>query len=200
MAEKKYYQWEGVLWYSDHFNSYEESVEALKEFGVKGYISPPHTDSDKNHLHFIWCFDSSKTYDWVMNAIKEDEILCYSINTVKYVKDLTTRARYLCHLDEKNKPHYSPSDVICMGGTDYNMFLNVSADKYNDDITLMNIIEKYHVKSYAQLVRFCAYCSREHYKSVVGRCGFWSAYVRSLANDPNSQEMEYIIEEIRGKK
>lgn len=199
MAEKKYYQWECVCWYTDHFDNLNDAIQSITEFGVKGYISPVHTDSGKNHLHIIWCFDSSKTYDWVIKAIEEDG-LSESINTVKYVKDLTTRARYLCHLDEKNKPHYSPEDVICMGGTDYNMFLNVSADKYNDDITLMNIIEKYHVRSYSQLVRFCAYCSREHYKSVVGRCGFWSAYVRSYASDANSPELEYFINEVRGKK
>lgn len=194
----KYYQWEGVLW-PEHYESPDHAVQALQDFGVKGYISPLHTDDGgKPHFHFIWCFDSAKTYEQVMLMIEDDGLL--GINTVKYVKDLTTRARYLTHRDSPDKALYSVEDVICMGGTDYNQFLNVSADKYNDDMTIMEVIDKYKVKSYAQLVRYCAYCSREHYKSVVGRCGFWSAYVKSNANDFNSTEMEYIIAEARGKK
>lgn len=194
----KYYQWEGVLW-PEHYPSKEDAISAIMEFGVKGYISPVHQDDGgKSHFHFIWCFDSAKTYEQVMQMIEDDGL--QGVNTVKYIKDITTRARYLIHRDNPNKAQYSPEDVICMGGTDYNQFLNVSADKYNDDLTLMEVIDKYQVRSYAQLVKYCAYCSREHYKSVVGRCGFWSAYVRSLANDINSKELQYLIDESRGKK
>lgn len=195
----KYYQWEGVLW-PEHFDTNSAAIEALREFGVKGFVSPIHSDDDgKPHYHFIWCFDSGKTYENVMNMII-DEGLDDCINTVKYVKDITTRARYLCHLDNPGKYRYSPEDVTCLGGTDYSQYLNVSADKYNDDMTLMELIDKYSVRSYAQLVKYCAYCSREHYKSVVGRCGFWSAYIRSLANDSVSYELSILIDESRGKK
>lgn len=183
----------------EHYDSPNSAIETLIDFGVKGYISPLHSDDDgKPHFHFIWCFDSAKTYDQVMQMIDDDGL--EGINTVKYIKDLTTRARYLIHKDNPSKAQYSPADVVCMGGTDYNQFLQVSADKYNDDLTLMEIIDKYNVRSYAQLVKYCAYCSREHYRSVVGRCGFWSAYVKSLANDINSRELQYLIDESRGKK
>lgn len=195
----KAYQWEGVLWL-EHFDAVTDAIDRLVDFGVKGYISPVHkSDNGKKHLHFIFCFDRQKTYEQVIQMI-EDEGLNHCINTVKYVKDLTTRARYLCHLDTSKKELYSPADVICMGGTDYEQFLNVSVDKYNDDLTVMELIDKYNVRSYAQLVKYCAYCSREHYKSVVGRCGFWSAYVRSLSNDSVSKELDYIIAEARSKK
>lgn len=195
----KSYQWEGVLW-PEHFPALEDAKASLINFGVKGYISPiQNDDGGKEHFHFIWCFDRQKTYEQVMNMI-QDEGLGECINTVKYVKDLTTRARYLCHLDESSKSLYDPNDVTCMGGTDYYQFLNVSSEKYNDDMTLMEIIKKYNVGSYAQLVDYCMYCSREHYKSVVGRCGFWSAYLRSKVNDSRSHELQNIIDETRGKK
>lgn len=195
----KAYQWEGVLW-PEHFPSNDEAKQALIDFGVKGFISPlQKDDGGKPHYHFIWCFDSQRSYEQVMNFIV-DEGLDHCINTVRYVKDITSRARYLCHLDDPQKALYSIEDVVCMGGTDYDQYLHVSSDKYNDDLSLMELIDKYSVRSYAQLVKYCAYCSREHYKSVVGRCGFWSAYIRSLANDSNSYELQNIIDETRGKK
>lgn len=195
----KAYQWEGVLW-PEHFPTPEDAKQALVDFGVKGFISPlQKDDGGKPHFHFIWCFDSQRSYEQVMQFIV-DEGLDHCINTVKYVKDITSRARYLCHLDDKQKALYSPEDVTCIGGLDYTQYLNAVADKYNDDLTLMEIIEKYDVMSYAQLVKYCAYCSREHYKSVVGRCGFWSAYVRSRTNDSISRELQNIIDEKRGKK
>lgn len=193
----KYYQWEGVMW-PEHYEDNDSAIQSLIDFGVKGYISPLHSDDGgKPHYHFIWCFDSAKTYEGVMQMIEDDNLV--GINTVRYVKDLTTRARYLTHRDSPDKALYSVDDVVCMGGTDYSQFLQVSSDKYNDDLTLMEVIDKYEIRSYAQLVKYCAYISRENYKSVVGRCGFWSAYVRSLANDSISRELENLINESRGK-
>lgn len=87
-----------------------------------------------------------------------------------------------------------------MGGLTYDIFLKEESDSINKDKTVIELIEKYNVRSYAQLVKYCLYVQPKYYQSVVGRCGFWSAYVKSRANDFISVEMEYVIEESRGKK
>lgn len=194
----RYYQWEAVIWIESAPSNLIDII--VDEFGVKGFLSPVHkSKNEKYHYHWLLCYDSAKSYQQVMDDITSAGLdVC--VNTVQYVKDITTRARYLCHLDSKTKEHYSPSDVICIGGTTYDKFLEYTVDKLNDDLSIIELIDRYKCKSYAQLVKYCIYCNRDYYRSVVGRCGFWSAYLRSLSMDSNSFEMQNIIDEKRGKK
>lgn len=205
MSKNGNYNWECVVWYSSL-----GSVQQLADFSVKGYLSPLHNlDGGDFHYHWILCFDREKSYNQVMQMLREDRLAkpedyegedVFPINTVKYVRDMTTRARYLCHLDETNKAHYDINQVRCFGGMDYSKYLNYTTDKVEDDLSLFQIIRKYNCTSYSQLVRYCAYVSKTYYKSVVGRCGFWSAYLRSLGMDSRSAEMENIIIEKEGMK
>lgn len=200
MSSPRWYQWWGVVWQE---TLPEGGLDRLQNFGVTGYISPLHNgeDDEEGHPHYHWilCFPTSKTYQQVMQMI-EDEGLGSCINTVRYIKDLNWAKRYLCHLDETKKIKYSPEDVICIGGSEYDDCLHSTPDKQNDDLTIIELVKKYKVNSYAQLVEYCLYCDREHYRSIVGRCGFWSAYLKSRAQDSRSREMDYIINEKRGKK
>lgn len=205
----RYYQWEAVIWKESAPDNLIDII--TDDFGVKGFLSPLHiSKNEKFHYHWLLCYDTAKSYQQVLQDLHnaglakdpydEDDDGVYCINTVQYVKDLTTRARYLCHLDSSRKEHYSPEDVICIGGTTYDKFLEYTVDKINDDLSIIELIDRYRVRSYAQLVRYCLYCNRQLYRSVVGRCGFWSAYVRSLSMDSLSSELENIIDERKSKK
>lgn len=194
----RYYQWEAVIWKESAPDNLIDII--TDDFGVKGFLSPLHMSKNENfHYHWLLCYDSAKSYSQVMDDI-ESAGLGSCINTVQYVKDLTTRARYLCHLDSKSKERYSTEDVICIGGTSYDRFLEYTVDKLNDDLSVIELIDRYRIRSYSQLVRYCIYCNRQLYRSVVGRCGFWSAYVRSLSMDSLSSELENIIDERKSKK
>lgn len=172
-------------------------IDLIYDFRVKGYLSPLHDkDGGEPHYHWIMCFDSLKSYEQVMQMIEESG-LSECVNTVRYVRDLTSSARYLCHLDERKKFHYSPEYVECIGGTSYSKFLEFETDKSIEDMKLIELIKKYRIRSYTQLVDYCLFVAKQHYKSVVGRCGFWSAYIRGM-NDPISTEVEYIINDKRG--
>lgn len=200
----KYYNWEVVVW--------EESLsdfQKLIDFGVKGFISPLHTNEDgKPHYHQLFMFERQKTYDQVMDMLREDGLAkpkdiedadnVYPINTALPIRDFPTRARYLCHLDNSDKEQLDPSMVTEIGGLDYYKYVNYITDKMEEDLQLFTVIETFNCTSYSQLVRYCAVVSPKFYKSVVGRCGFWSAYMRSLYNDHNSLKMEYAIQEKKG--
>lgn len=191
MANRSY-NWECVVWKKSL-----ESKDLIYDFRVKGYLSPLHDkDGGEPHYHWILCFDSLKSYDQIMDMINESG-LSSAVNTVRYVRDLTSSARYLCHLDERKKFHYDPEYVECIGGTSYSKYLEYETDKALEDLSLIELIKKYRIRSYTQLVDYCIYVAKQHYRSVVGRCGFWSAYIRGM-NDPISQEAEAIIDEKRG--
>lgn len=193
MANRSY-NWECVVWAENL-----EDKEQIFDFRVKGFLSPLHDmDGGKAHYHWIMCFDSLKSYDQIMDMITESG-LSAAVNTVRYVRDLTSSARYLCHLDERKKFHYNPEYVECIGGTSYSKYLEYETDRALEDYSLIELIKKYRIRSYTQLVNYCLYVAKSHYKSVVGRCGFWSAYIRGM-NDPISLEVEAIIDEKRGIK
>lgn len=191
----KYYNWECVVW--------EESLPNIKmisDFGVRGFLSPLHNlDGGQPHYHWIMIFNRQVSYESLMNMLMEEGFE-NCINTVKYIKDLPTRVRYLIHLDNPEKAQYDSSQVRCYGGVSFESYINEASDKFDDDTSLFDVIKKYNCTSFAQLVRYCSVVNRSQYKSVVGRCGFWSAYMRSLSNDSISWEMENIINEKRGIK
>ena len=49
---------------------------------------------------------------------------CQRINVVRGY------ARYLCHLDNPEKAQYNISDVISLGGADYQEVISLASDKY----------------------------------------------------------------------
>ena len=104
------YNWECVVW----IDSLNNIGQITDDFGVAGYLSPIHNmDGGRPHLHWIMCYDRQRTYDQVMYDI-ELAGLSGAVNTVKYVKSLSTRCRYLCHLDTPKKYQYS-TDCLSRG-------------------------------------------------------------------------------------
>lgn len=198
--DKKYYNWEYVVWTENL-----ESIQQLIDFGVRGFISPLHvSDNEQPHYHWITMFPRQQSYDSVIGMLDDAGLLNTEerkgcINTALPVKDVAVRARYLVHADEDPnvKPHLDPEMVTCVGGIDYMKYFNDVGESFDSDRGIFQIIQKYNCTSYAQLVNYCAYVSPSYYKSVSGRCGFWSAYMRSLANDHVSITMQYEIDEKR---
>lgn len=195
---KKYYNWQYVVWEENL-----ESIQKLIDFGVRGFISPLHvSDNEKAHYHWITMFPRQQSYEAVMDMLRNDDLLNEEghvgpINTALPVRDIVVAARYLVHADEDPnvKPHLDPEMVISVGGIDYMKYFNDVGDSFESDRGIFQLIKKYNCTSYAQLVNYCAYVSPSYYKSISGKCGFWSAYMRSLANDHISVQMQYIIDE-----
>lgn len=198
MAKNTWQYWEAVIWL-DH----DDALQRVIDMGITGWISPVHDDSEseKEHRHVLWKFPHPRSYDQVMGMIR-DYGCNDCINTVQYVPDERRRGRYLCHLDEDPdfKKHYDPADVICMGDVTYDVFTKDSSDEKIQDVTLIELIDRYRIVSFAQLVKYCIYVEPRFYRSVSGRCGFWSAYLKSYSMDPKSSELQYLIDEKKGKQ
>ena len=143
--------------------------ELVQQTFLEAYISPLH-DKDLNtdgtpkkpHWHVVlaWpgptTFSNAKTIMAEFNGVIEPKI----IGTLRGV------CRYLCHLDNPEKAQYSPDDVICYNGADWETVINLKSDKYIAIEEMQAWCDHYRVTSFAVL---CAY-ARAHRKADWFRC------------------------------
>ena len=102
--------------------------EILDSMHIEAFISPLHDkdkyesdgeghkkgDIKKSHYHVMLMFGGKKSPDQVSTIIKE-----FGGVGMEVVKNTKGMARYLCHLDNKEKAQYSIGDVISMAGANY---------------------------------------------------------------------------------
>lgn len=129
---------------------YEESVnenwqDILAESHLRILVSPLH-DKDINkdgtpkkpHRHVLVMYDGKQ------NEIKV-RMFFQSFNGIGLEKVQSAKgyARYLCHLDEKDKIKYNTSDVLEYGGICYDDFIKNDKDEFTDlKYTLQYIKDK----------------------------------------------------------
>lgn len=120
------------------FLIYEDQFELTKKFlednHFCGFISPLHNDENKPHYHVLVMFDNPRSKDLF------EELVSSQLGVVHFedVSNLPGYARYLCHLDSSNKVKYSPDDVLCFGGADYDKYTSSSRNVLSD---LLDIID-----------------------------------------------------------
>lgn len=124
------------------------------------YISPLH-DKDidpqkqpkKPHYHVIYAPENKKSEKQIMEVFES-----FGGVGIEPVNSLRGYARYLCHLDNPEKAKYSPDDVICFGGADYNSVVSLPTDKYKAVSEMMAYCDENGVYSFSDL---CDY-ARDH--------------------------------------
>ena len=120
------------------FLIYDEQLESCKNFldvhHFCGFISPRHTDENKPHYHVLVMFDNPRSKDLFQELVSSE----LGIVHFEDVSNLPGYARYLCHLDSTNKVKYSPDDVLCFGGADYDKFASSSRNVLSDLLDLID--------------------------------------------------------------
>lgn len=99
----------------------------LKNLHVPMAISPLHEGGDdeiKPHYHVLLTFDGNKTR-------KQVQALTDAVHGTQpiRVESVGGYARYLCHLDEDDKPRYDTADVISLSGFNFAQYLKPSDTK-----------------------------------------------------------------------
>lgn len=137
---KRSRNWQGIL--------YPESVpdwaERIEQSGVDMVVSPLH-DKDfdretgelvKPHYHLLLLGSTQMSRD---NAADIMEAIGAVVQRHSPAPDVVDRfkvvdknhaARYLCHLDEKDKHRYDPDDVTVFGDIDYRLL--AKCDEYSE--------------------------------------------------------------------
>jgi hypothetical protein len=136
-------------------------LNVLSEQMVEALVSPLH-DKDmeptgevkKAHYHVVIAFTNpcmfakaKEVFDAIGAVVPPEE--------QSRVKDMRQMARYLCHLDQPNKHRYNVSDVVTMGGVDYQALVMSASD--DDDV--LDEIEEYikanRIVSFTTFQRVC---------------------------------------------
>lgn len=87
-------------------------------------------------------------------------------------------ARYLCHLDEKDKHMYNIDDVIAYN-CNYLDIIGSTSDKYEDYRSFINIIRDHDIIFFSDLVDFCKDNDEDMFNSLVtGKSFFLEKYIR----------------------
>lgn len=141
----------------------------LGESCIPCFISPLH-DQDINpggepkkpHYHVMIMFDSVKT------PAQAEEVF-QSIGGVgcEIVQSIRGYARYLCHLDNPEKHQYKPEEVSCYGGADYHGTIGLAIDELNAVAEMMEFVDDYEIRSYAQLLRYARYHRQDWFRCLI---------------------------------
>lgn len=129
-------------------------LDRIGDLHVKAFLSPLHDqDEKKPHYHLLLMYDGKKSID----QVKADFDSFGGVGC-EIVKSAKGYARYLCHLDDRDKAQYCVDDVKCFGGADYKSFIKFSTDKLGVLVDIMDFCDQYDVYSFYSLVNY----SRKH--------------------------------------
>ena len=145
---------------------YQESapsdwISKLEDTHIPAFISPLHNnDLDKDgkiknkaHYHILLMFDGVKTREQVIGIVEQ-----FGGVGTEYVNSVHSMARYLCHLDNKDKAKYSIEDVISLSGADYKSMISFASDKYTAISEMIDYCMDNAITSYAALLIY----AKEH--------------------------------------
>lgn len=159
-------------------------MDILNDLHVNAFVSPLH-DKDVNkktgeikkpHYHVMIMFESVKTEVQAKGIFTQfGGVGCEVINSVK------AYARYLCHLDDKEKEKYSVDDVQVYGSVNYETYIEIDVPKEDVLIEIVDYISKHQGITFAFLVERARY-KKGWFKCLVaaGSAYFIREYMNSL--------------------
>ena len=131
-------------------------MSILEEHCVPAFVSPLHdkdVDSEnkpkKEHYHVMILFEGCKTKEQAQEIF--DSIGGVGVEAVKNSR---AYARYLCHLDNKDKYQYDIEAVISLSGADYNIMISLAKDKYTAIGEMIEFCLANDMISYAMLLLY----------------------------------------------
>lgn len=178
----------------------KELVDKIEETHLKAYLSPIH-DADKTeqgqpkkpHYHLMIIFDGPTTEN------KGRKIIEY-LGGVGCEKILSIRgyARYLCHLDCKNKPIYDTDYIMEFNGVE--KYTNWIQDQDNEG-TIINLmldfIEEYDVLSFREFLIYCARHKEKSWYPILRKNTFLiKEYLKSRKWDKTNTHISKLYEKI----
>ena len=157
--------------------------EELNNFHVKAVVSPLHdqdTDSlgkpKKPHYHIMVLYDSLKSKRQAQELFKK---IGAANGNVVAIESRKAYARYLCHLDESDKPHYAINDVQTFAGANYLSLIEMADSKYTMFAEMIEFCNENALTEYSTL---CTYAMKEKpdwFRLLIDNGYFMAQYLRS---------------------
>lgn len=156
MSEKKDKRWRSFATICYPESCPDNFIQLLQDEHIPFFVSPLH-DSDvtddgvlkKAHYHVLVIFDGNKSFE----QLDKIRSLIGGVG-MEFPRSNKGYARYLCHLDDKDKAQYSVSDVVA-NMLDYYSYCTNPDDKYQTTCDIMDFIDANNMTSYSDLLRFC---------------------------------------------
>lgn len=158
-------------------------LDIVEELAIPCFVSPLH-DSDidgdgnpkKPHFHLMFMFGGKKTSKQFLEIVKQFGGVGW-----KQLDDLRGAARYLCHLDSRNKALYEISDVLSFGGADYIETISCMADKFGAIADMQDYVDATKCYSYAALCRYARQAKPDWYRALnTNATVVMKEYIRSV--------------------
>ena len=177
-------------------------IEILTQWHVAAIVSPLHNQDinpdgtlKKPHHHIMIMFEGVKTPE-------QAKTIFDSIGAVGRENIVSTRgyARYLCHMDNPEKAQYSTSDVLCLGGADYQALINSPADDLKTLISVFDFIRRNQIRSLAHLIDYCMRYNTEWLMMITrDKAYIIDKYIKSSAWELDTQQPRPIIIDDNGE-
>lgn len=172
-------------------------IKQLDDMHIQGYISPLH-DRDieddgytpkKPHYHVLIKFTASIGYHAALDK--------FNFLELKYIKPIDSfppMARYLCHLDHKEKAQYNPDDVIALGGMPnyWSEYIDGNYNKYQTISDILDFIreESVGLLSFSDLLTY----ARIHHELNWYNCILDNVYlIRTLISEYQTNRRDAMI-------
>jgi len=154
----------------------------LQDLHIKALISPLHDkDTDENgelkkpHYHIMYVFDGKKSE----KQVREINELIGSVGLERVVS-LKGYARYLCHLDDKDKIQYSISEVEALGGISYEETIKETSDKYRITKEILEYCKENEIIAYCDIVDIAMENNHEWFVELIENPYLFMNYIKSF--------------------
>ena len=169
--------------YQKDISDFSRFVDILETFHCPIFVSPLHIDSDTPHYHVMFMFSGKKSINSFERKLKV-AFADIPFFKLEICSDKVSCARYLCHLDNKFKTHYSPSNVVEISGSDYSQY---SYDSRTKDSVFKDILKD--IDSYSSPISFDSllmlYLSHDDLKFTCMTSPRYSFIIREFLNSHN---------------
>lgn len=150
---------------------------------LHGSCKNPDGTIKKPHWHVLFMFENMKDWEKQVKPIFE------SFGGVgrEQVNSVRGYARYLCHLDNIEKQQYSPDEIVCYGGADYNAIVHLPTDDIKMLKDLFIYIRVNQIYSFSELLDICSINNPDWFCMIsMSRAYIVDKYIKSLAWEKQS--------------
>lgn len=182
----------------------------LSNLKVPGFISPCH-DKDvydeedegvisgdhkvgelkKAHWHVMLMFEGKKNDEQVRELFQS-----FGGVGLEKLHSVRGMARYLCHLDDKNKARYNTEDVISLAGADYYTVIELPEEKYIHIAEIMEFCVENEITSFSELSIYACIHRKDWFRILVDKN---TTYIREFLKSRHYDKVNNSIMRIDDK-
>lgn len=146
-------------------------LDIVSDEHIPVFVSPLHQPDDKDkkpHYHVLAMYEGKKSNDQVADFFKR-----FGGVGLLVVQSIRGYARYLCHLDEVDKPKYDVNEVISFAGADYINVIGLPVDRQKAIKEMQDFCNAYDLVSFSLLCDYAAAKRPDWHRILTESCSYY---------------------------